>query len=305
MKITKVMSVILSLCLLLTVFVACDTSTTDSNQGQQSSKDTSTTDSNQGQQSSKYTSTTDSNQGQQSSKCTHSWESASCEKAKTCSLCSVTEGSALGHTWIDATCEKAKTCSLCSATEGSALGHTIVIDKAVAATCTQEGKTEGSHCSVCNTVIKAQSSVQPSHNAPHGICLECDQVIDSDEAINYYINIKTNAYSYYFSTYYNGSVDVKYSLNNAYMDLSFINGYDGTLYLTGTVDFVTSLEQTGTYFSGTGFLNYSIEENGCEIDDGTCTISGYGGGLASIHFFIRIDTITQHEYTIYFDNYYM
>lgn len=37
--------------------------------------------------------------------------------------------------------------------------HTIVIDKAIEATCKTEGKTEGSHCSVCNTVIKAQETV--------------------------------------------------------------------------------------------------------------------------------------------------
>ncbi len=37
--------------------------------------------------------------------------------------------------------------------------HTIVTDAAVAATCDQEGKTEGSHCSVCDTVIVAQEII--------------------------------------------------------------------------------------------------------------------------------------------------
>ena len=41
-----------------------------------------------------------------------------------------------------------------------AKGHTIVTDKAVAATCTTNGKTEGSHCSVCGEVIKAQKVVK-------------------------------------------------------------------------------------------------------------------------------------------------
>ncbi len=40
-----------------------------------------------------------------------------------------------------------------------ALGHKAVTDKAVAPTCTADGKTEGSHCSVCNTVLKAQEKV--------------------------------------------------------------------------------------------------------------------------------------------------
>ncbi len=39
------------------------------------------------------------------------------------------------------------------------LVHTVVIDAAVPATCTQTGLTEGSHCSVCNTVLTAQNEV--------------------------------------------------------------------------------------------------------------------------------------------------
>lgn len=42
--------------------------------------------------------------------------------------------------------------------EISSKGHTTVIDKAVAATCTSNGLTEGSHCSVCNNVIIQQKT---------------------------------------------------------------------------------------------------------------------------------------------------
>ncbi len=45
------------------------------------------------------------------------------------------------------------------ADEVEATGHTEVVDKAVAATCTKTGLTEGSHCSVCNTVFVAQTVV--------------------------------------------------------------------------------------------------------------------------------------------------
>ena len=71
--------------------------------------------------------------------------------------------------WViteEATCTaegtQTRTCSVCGTVETqtiAALGHTEVIDKAVAATCTKTGLTEGKHCSVCNTVIKAQEVV--------------------------------------------------------------------------------------------------------------------------------------------------
>ena len=41
-----------------------------------------------------------------------------------------------------------------------AKGHTIVTDEAVAATCTESGLTEGSHCSDCDNVIKAQTRIK-------------------------------------------------------------------------------------------------------------------------------------------------
>ena len=65
-----------------------------------------------------------------------------------------------------ATCESdgvmTYTCSLCtdSYTEViNALGHNGVTDEAVAPTCTKTGLTEGSHCSVCNTVLVEQKTV--------------------------------------------------------------------------------------------------------------------------------------------------
>lgn len=58
-----------------------------------------------------------------------------------------------------------RTCSSCGFSEYSqipALGHTEEVDDAVPATCLVDGKTAGSHCSTCNTVIVAQTTIAAS-----------------------------------------------------------------------------------------------------------------------------------------------
>ena len=74
-----------------------------------------------------------------------------------------------------ATCTESGTqirkCENCGATESkslSAKGHTEVVDKAIPATCTTDGKTEGSHCSVCGAVIKAQTTITATGHKSSG-----------------------------------------------------------------------------------------------------------------------------------------
>ena len=74
-----------------------------------------------------------------------------------------------------ATCTESGTqirkCETCGATESkslSAKGHTEVVDKAIPATCTTDGKTEGSHCSVCGAVIKAQTTITATGHKSSG-----------------------------------------------------------------------------------------------------------------------------------------
>ena len=89
----------------------------------------------------------------------HSWKDATCTEPKTCTVCNLTEGEANGHAWKDATCTEPKTCTVCGVTEGEAKGHTIVKDAAVEPTEEKTGLTEGSHCSVCSAVLKAQEVI--------------------------------------------------------------------------------------------------------------------------------------------------
>lgn len=76
------------------------------------------------------------------------------------------------HSWITknvikkATCTaaggKVENCASCDATRTvtiPAKGHTVVKDAAVAPTVFADGKTEGSHCSVCGTVLEKQNTI--------------------------------------------------------------------------------------------------------------------------------------------------
>lgn len=76
------------------------------------------------------------------------------------------------HSWITknvikkATCtaagSKVENCASCDAVQTVSIpvkGHTVVKDAAVAPTVFADGKTEGSHCSVCGTVIEKQNTI--------------------------------------------------------------------------------------------------------------------------------------------------
>ena len=85
----------------------------------------------------------------------HSYGNSVVTKQPTCTA----EGSAI------------KTCTKCNTTVTEKLpakGHTAITDKGYSATCTTAGKTDGSHCSVCNTVIKAQTVINATGHKSSG-----------------------------------------------------------------------------------------------------------------------------------------
>ncbi|MBQ7547020.1 MAG: fibronectin type III domain-containing protein [Clostridia bacterium] len=124
----------------------------------------------------------------------------------TCAVCGqiLEPGTVLpktGHKWgnwsapADYSCAKGGTvsrvCSVCKEKETKTLGaneHALVVDEAVPATCTKDGKAEGSHCGICNTVIKEQTvvpalghdftgEVKPNKDGTHAYkCSRCDEV---------------------------------------------------------------------------------------------------------------------------------
>lgn len=133
------------------------------------------------------------------------------EKTFTCTRCGdtyteviKTKGHVYKRTVVAADCETdgytLVECMEChdSFKEGyvGAKGHTIVTDKAVVATCTTAGKTEGSHCSVCGKVIKAQTEIKAKGHVAgdwitdkaaavgvkgrkHRSCMVCGAVVES------------------------------------------------------------------------------------------------------------------------------
>lgn len=108
--------------------------------------------------------------------------------------------------WVttkNATCvvkgEQERSCS-CGEKETKsidAIGHTEVIDSAVAATCTTDGKTEGKHCSVCRETLIAQNNIPASHTdgewvvdtnatctedgSKHQVCAVCSTSIKTEK----------------------------------------------------------------------------------------------------------------------------
>lgn len=75
----------------------------------------------------------------------------------TAALC----GCCLRHDMLPATCTEPSTCSKCGKTEGEPLGHSEVPDEAVEPTCTEAGKTAGSHCETCGEILTAQDTIDP------------------------------------------------------------------------------------------------------------------------------------------------
>ncbi len=84
---------------------------------------------------------------------------------------------ALGHTDINPKDSKCDRCdvNLCT-------NHNTVIDPAKAPTCTEPGYTEGSHCSICNMVIKAQETIPAAHT--YGIKATGTLAIANDGSCN-------------------------------------------------------------------------------------------------------------------------
>ena len=185
-----------------------------------------------------------------------------------------------------------KTCTKCNATVTEKLpakGHTAVTDKGYPATCTTAGKTDGSHCSVCNTVIKAQTVINATDHklsawitdkaasigvkgSKHRECTVCKKVLETAEipALSR-ISISKASVTLSTSTYaYDGkaktpSVTVKVGGKTLKKDTDYTVSYSNNIKV-GTAK--VTITGKGNY-TGTISKTYSIKN-----DFKKATISG-------------------------------
>ena len=185
-----------------------------------------------------------------------------------------------------------KTCTKCNATVTEKLpakGHTAVTDKGYPATCTTAGKTDGSHCSVCNTVIKAQTVINATGHkssawitdktpsigvkgSKHRECTVCKKVLETAEipALSR-ISISKASVTLSTSTYaYDGKAKkpgVTVKLNGKTLK----NGTDYTVsYSNNTKVGTATVKITGKgNYTGSVYKTYSIKN-----DFKKATISG-------------------------------
>ena len=184
-----------------------------------------------------------------------------------------------------ATCTESGTqirkCETCGATESkslSAKGHTEVVDKAITATCTTDGKTEGSHCSVCNTVIKVQTVINATGHkssgwivdkaasigvkgSKHKECTVCKKVLETAEIPALpMINIQSANVSVSTNSYVFDNTAKKPSVTVKIGGKALKNGSDYTVsYLNNTKVGTATVRITGKGdYTGTITRNFTI-----------------------------------------------
>ncbi len=219
-----------------------------------------------------------------------------------------------------------KTCTKCNATVTEKLpakGHTAVTDKGYPATCTTAGKTDGSHCSVCNTVIKVQTVINATGHkssgwivdktasigvkgSKHKECTVCKKVLETAEipALSR-ISISKASVTLSTSTYaYDGKakkpgVTVKLNgktlKNGTDYTVSYSNNTKvGTakVTITGKGNYTGSVSKTyKTLKNGTDYtVSYSSNKN---IGTATVKVTGKGSYAGTITKTFKINPAKQ------------
>ncbi|MCC8072938.1 MAG: leucine-rich repeat protein, partial [Clostridiales bacterium] len=195
----------------------------------------------------------------------------------------------------NATCSetgiKTYTCTECWYTYDETIAktaHTVVTDKAVAATCTETGLTAGSHCSVCGTVIKAQTTVAKlAHTYTNKVtkatlskngkitptCSVCGAT-KSATTIYYAKTIKLSSTSYtYDGKAHKPSLTIKDSKGNKISSSNYTVTYSNSK-SKSVGKYTVKIKFKGNY-SGTKTLTYTIKPKATSISKITAKSKGF------------------------------
>ena len=188
----------------------------------------------------------------------------------TCNMCQATR-EVDAHVY-DNSCDT--TCNVCGAER--TIEHTVVIDQAVAPTCTEKGLTEGKHCSVCNTVLVAQEEVAALGHKYDSVVTEPD--CENDGYTTYTCSVCRYSYtadkkealghSFNFESKFSGDFLYRVGNKNAVSlnSLFEIHSYDNI-----KVEFISTTGVSGTYsdsnkeiqFTGTGVVIVKVTDKVC------------------------------------------
>ena len=145
-----------------------------------------------------------------------------------------------------------------------AAGHTEIVDQAVEPTCTETGKTEGKHCSVCNEVLVAQTIIPAAgHRFENGACQVCGY----------------NAVAEYNGTKYaslQAAINAASQKNGGQTEVTLL----GDLTITETIVFAkryggSVLLDLGSYtLTGEGCRALQINKGNLYLENGTVTSTG-------------------------------
>ncbi|MBR2590269.1 MAG: hypothetical protein IKE65_05035 [Clostridia bacterium] len=189
------------------------------------------------------------------------------------------------------------TCTRCSDSYTTdytdVIAHTPTTDAAVAATCTQTGLSEGSHCSVCNTVLTAQTTVPAlGHNEGNTwsvktgatlsatgtevtTCTRCGAEMSSRTIQNFTLKLPNTA-------------DYLYRIGNAN------NVTLGTLFDNASGANITNV--SATFTKNTGNVAGTFTAN--ESDWRNSTIKFTGTGVVTVTLKHGTDIVTTHKFEV-------
>ncbi len=180
------------------------------------------------------------------------------------------------------------TCSVCGDTfvdnSTDATGHTAVTDEAVAATCTKDGLTEGSHCSVCNEILVAQEVIPATGHSYTSEIIKKPTYTEEGERL-YTCTLCGDSYT--------EAIDV---LEQEKVEISIIDeGTDSTYTLDSGE--TASIHCTGELSK---FLNAYVD--GALVDSSNYTLSEGSTILTFTNEYLETLTVGDHEVTLTYTN---